>query len=533
MMRPTALCAAFVAFLGAALIAPHAGAQPETTLRISIQADPTTLDPALTDDPTGTALLQDVYTPLLEVTALGQVRPFTAKSWTVSPDGHTYRFLLRDGLKFQNGQAVTAGDVKYSLDRLASPKLNSPNAELLLTPIEGYADEQAGKAAGLRGVRVVSPTELEIKVDRPSEGDLLVRLAHVASSIVSRESVEQGGQEWGTTHANGTGAFRVVQWSLRNQIVLAANPTYFGGAPKIQRVVLQIVPDPNVDVEKYEAGELDIVQVPGSEYTRLKRDPKLSKEIVEYNRASTTFLALNTFAYPPFKDARVRRAIALAVNRPEIIKAVFLGLYQPANEILPPGLPGYHPLPAIAYDPSKARSLLAEAGYPGGKGLPPLLLGPNPRGFGPREAAEVVAAMIQQNLGIDTHVQILDIAKWRSDMRRRTAFAAVTGWTADIADPNDYLFALFASKAPFNYFSGYVNPTYDKMVEAANHERTRDAVLRKMGEVERFLIVDDVGVLPLYHVREVILKKPYVRDLTLTPYGLGFLEHLSTASIVK
>ena len=532
-MRPPAFCTAFVALLAAALIAPHAGAQTEATVRISIQADPTTLDPALTDDPTGTALLQDVYTPLLEVTALGQVKPFAAKSWTVSPDGHTYRFILRDGLKFQNGQSVTATDVKYSLDRLASPKLNSPNAELLLTPIEGYQDEQAGKAAGLRGVKVISPTQLEITVDRPSEGDLLVRLAHVASSIVSRESVEQGGQEWGTTHANGTGAFRIVQWSLRNQIVLAANPTYFGGAPKIQRVVLQIVPDPNVDVEKYEAGELDIVQVPGSEYTRLKRDAKLSKEIVEYNRASTTFLALNTFAYPPFKDIRVRRAVSLAVNRPEIVKAVFVGLYQPANEILPPGLPGYHPLPAIAYDPSKARSLLAEAGYPGGKGLPPLLLGPNPRGFGPRQAAEVVAAMIQQNLGIDTHVQILDIAKWRSDMRKRTAFAAVTGWTADIADPNDYLFALFVSKAPFSYFSGYVNPAYDKMVDAANHERTRDAVLRRMAEVERFLVFDDVGVLPIYHVREVILKKPYVRDLTLTPYGLGFLEHLSTASIVK
>ncbi len=532
-MRHVLSAIILVLVLGAAFSAGPAGAQSEATLRIAIQADPTTLDPALTDDPTGTALLQDIYTPLLEVDAKGQVRPLAAKSWTISPDGKIYRFVLRDGLRFQNGKPVTATDVKYSLDRLASPKLNSPNAELLLTPIEGYEDEQAGRAEGLRGVRVVSPTEVEIRVDRPSEGDLLVRLAHVASSIVSRESVEQGGDNWGTTNANGTGAFRLVQWSLRNQIVLTANPNYFGGIPKIQRVVLQIVPDPNVDVEKYEAGELDIVQVPGTEYTRLKRDPRLSQELVEYNRASTVFMALNQAAYPPFKDARIRRAIAYSINRPQIVRAVFVGLYPAATTILPPGLPGYQSLPSIPYDPSRARALLTEAGYPEGRGLPPLVLGPNPRGYGPRQAAEVLAAMIHQNLGIETQAQVLDIAKWRSEMRRRVAFSAVTGWTADIADPNDYLFALLASKGPFNYFTGYSNPAYDAMVAAANQQRARDAMLRRMGDVERFLILDDVGVLPIYYVREVILKKPYVRDLTLTPYGLGFIERLHTAAIVK
>ena len=170
-----------------------AGAQAGSTLRIAVQADPTTLDPALTDDPTGTALLQDVYSSLVDVSASGQIVPLAAKSWSVSADGRTLRFVLRDGLRFQSGQAVTATDVKYTFDRLASPKLNSPNADLLLTPIVGYADEQAGKAAGLSGVRVVSPTELEIAVD-PSQGDILARLAHVATGIVSRSSVEGAGR---------------------------------------------------------------------------------------------------------------------------------------------------------------------------------------------------------------------------------------------------------------------------------------------------------------------------------------------------
>src|SRR6516225_118471 len=97
-------------------------AQNDPTLRVAIQADPATLDPALTDDPTGTALLQDVYTPLLDVDSRGVVKPLAAKEWSVSPDGRTFRFRLRDGLRFQGGQAVTATDVKYSLDRLASAK---------------------------------------------------------------------------------------------------------------------------------------------------------------------------------------------------------------------------------------------------------------------------------------------------------------------------------------------------------------------------------------------------------------------------
>ena len=508
-------------------------AQNDPTLRVAIQADPTTLDPALTDDPTGTAILQNIYTPLVEVDDRGQVRPLAAKSWTVSPDRHTYRFVLREGVQFHAGQKVTAADVKYSLDRLASPKTNSPNAKLLLAGVEGFDDVQAGKATELKGVRVVSPGEVEIKVDR-SEGDFLVHLAHPATAIVSKDAVEQGGENWGTTHPNGTGAYKLVEWALRRRIVLAANPAYVGGPPHVARVVFEIVPDPTVGVQKYEAGELDIVQVPGPEYGRLKADPKYAPELVEYNRAATVFLALNQTAYPPFRDPRVRRAVAMSVNRPQISRTVFQGLYEAASGILPPNFPGWTgPLPAVAFDPGHAKQLLAEAGFPGGKGLPPLVLGPNPRGFGPKLAAEVVANMLGEHLGIPAQVQLLDIAKWRADLRKKDVFAAVTGWTADLADPNDYLYALFESTGPFNHFSGYQNPTYDQMLAAANREPTREAALKKLRDVERFLVVEDVGVVPIYHVREVILRKPYVKDLQFTPYGLGFLERLRTASIAR
>ena len=128
---------------------------------------------------------------------------------------------------------------------------------------------------------------------------------------------------------------------------------------------------------------------------------------------------------------------------------------------------------------------------------------------------------------------MLDIAKWRADLRKGDVFSAVTGWTADVADPNTYLYALFDSKAPFAYFSGYVNPGYDQQLAAANREGTREAALKKLRDVERFLVVEDVGVVPLYHVREVVLRKPYVRDLQFTPYGLGFLERFRTAAIAR
>src|SRR5262249_5746937 len=281
-------------------------------------------------------------------------------------------------------------------------------------------------------------------------------------------------------------------------------------------------------------GELDVVQVPGPEYARLKADTKYANELVEYNRAATVFLALNQTAHPPCKDIGVRRAVAMSVNRPQMSRTVFQGLYEAASGILPPNFPGWTgPLPAVAFDPARAKQLLADAGFPAGKGLPPLVLGPNPRGFGPKLAAEVVGNQITEDLGIQTQVQVLDIAKWRSDLRKKDVFSAVTGWTADLADPNDYLYALFESKGPFIHFSGYANPSYDQMLAAANSEATRDAALRKLRDVERFLVVEDVGVVPIYHVREVILRKPYVKDLQFTPYGLGFIERLRTAAIAR
>jgi oligopeptide transport system substrate-binding protein len=532
-----AVLATLVAGLAGIVLALTAGSghsQGETMLRVAIQADPTTLDPALTNDPTGTAILQNVYTPLVDVDARGQVHPLAAKSWTVSPDGRTYRFVLRDDLVFHSGRKATAADVKYSLDRLADAKVNAPNASLLLSPIEGYEDAKGGKATELRGVKALSPNEVEIRVDRPAEGDLLVRLAHVSTGIVARESVEKGGANWSTTQANGTGPFRLAEWSLRQRIALAAHPGYFGGAPKIGKVVFEIVPEPAVGVQKYEAGELDIVQVPASDYGRLKADPKLGQELAEFNRAATVFLMLNQKAYAPFKDIRVRQAVAHAINRPQMARTALQGLYEAASGVLPPGFPGNTgALPVIPFDPARAKTLLTEAGFPGGKGLPPLVLGPNPRGFGPRLAAEVVAAMLQENLGMQVQVQVLDIAKWRQDLRKADVFAGVTGWTADIADPNYYLFALFDTKAPFAYFSGYASPAYEEKLATANREPNRAELLKKLRDVEQFLVVTDVGVVPLYHIREVILRKPYVRNLTFTPYGLGFMEHLGTAAIVR
>ena len=528
---------ALVIGLAGALVALSAGPghpQGETVLRVAIQADPTTLDPALTDDPTGTAILYDVYTPLVSVDARGQVHPLAAKSWTVSPDGRTYRFVLRDDLVFHSGRKATATDVKYSFDRLADAKVNAPNASLLLSPIEGYEDAKAGKATELRGVKVLGPNEIEIRVDRPAEGDLLVRLAHVSTGIVARESVEKGGANWSTTQPNGTGPFRLAEWTLRQRIVLTAHAGYFGGAPKVGRVVFEIVPEPAVGVQKYEAGEMDIVQVPASDYGRLKADPKFGQELAEFNRAATVFLMLNQKAYAPFKDLRVRQAVAHAINRPQMSRTALQGLYEAASGVLPPGFPGNTgALPAIPFDPARAKALLTEAGFPGGKGLPPLVLGPNPRGFGPRLAAEVVSGMLQENLGMQVQVQSQDIAKWRADLKKADVFSAVTGWTADVADPNDYLLALFSTKGPFAYFSGYASPTYEDRLVAANKEPNRAELLRKLRDVEQYLVLTDVGVVPLYHIREVIRRKPYVRNLTFTPYGLGFIENLGTAAIVR
>jgi oligopeptide transport system substrate-binding protein len=284
---------------------------------------------------------------------------------------------------------------------------------------------------------------------------------------------------------------------------------------------MPIVPEAATQLAMYQNGELDVVQVPLGDYPRLKRDPRWSKEMREWDRAQTQVLALNPRVYAPFKELKVRQAFAHAIDRPKVISQVFHGLYTPAGGLLPPGFPGYDKeLKGVEYNPARARELIAEAGFPGGRGLPPLTMSVNPVTADYRMMAEPIAAMLKDALGVPIEVQIQEFASFTAAMNKRDVLPMfMTGWSGAMLDPNYFLELWLHSKSALNRVN-YANPAFDALLDQANasSDRARRAALFAQADQ---LVVKDVPLIPIMYTRFVYLLSPRVKGLDLMPLNLG------------
>ena len=501
---------------------PPPAAQSPSVFRAALVGEPPHVDPQRMADFGSYTVAAQVYSTLARVDEHQKIVPYAAESWTISKDGLTYTFKLRDNLVFHNGRKAEAGDVKYSLSRLASPDSRSPSARLLLADVVGFEAVNKGETKELAGVRVVDPHTVEIKLQAPPKGDLLTRLAHISSAIVAREAVEQGGANWAETQPVGTGPWRLKEWVHRSRVVFEAFPQYFEGKPKVDRLEMPIVQEPATQLAMYQNGELDVVLVPIGDYPRLKRDPRWSKELHEWDRAQVQFLAFNPRVYAPFKDLRVRQAFAQAIDKPRVINQVFHGLYTPAAGMLPPGLPGYDKdLKGYEYNPTRAKELLAEAGFPGGKGLPPLTMGVNPVTGDYRMMTEPVAAMLKDNLGVTVEIQLQEFAAFTAAMNRRDVLPSfMTGWSATVLDPNYFLELWLQSKSALNRVN-YANPAFDALLEQANSATDPARRVAAFRQADA-LVAKDLPIVPIMYTRFVYLISPKVKGLEITPLSLGF-----------
>jgi peptide/nickel transport system substrate-binding protein len=523
MRRGTVLgLSALTAAIVLALAAPPPGAQTPVVFRSALVGEPPHIDPQRMADFGSATVTAQVYSTLVRVDDKLQIVPLAAQSWSVSRDGLTWTFKLRDNLVFHNGRKADASDVKYSLTRLASPDSRSPSSRLLLADVVGFEEVNKGQAAELTGVRVVDPLTVEIRLQSPPKGDLLPRLTHVSTAIIAREAVEKGGANWAETNPIGTGPWKLKEWVHRSKVVYDAFPQYFEGKPKPDRLEMPIVPEAATQLAMYQNGELDVVLVPLGDYPRLKKDPRWSKEMREWDRAQTQVLALNPRVYAPFKELKVRQAFAHAIDRTKVINQVFHGLYIPAGGMLPPGFPGYDKdLKGLEYNPARARDLVAEAGFPGGRGLPPLTITVNPVTTDYRMMAEPIAAMLKDTLGVPVEVQIQEFASFTAAMNKRDVLPAfMTGWSGAMLDPNYFLELWLHSKSALNRVN-YANPAFDALLEQANAspDRARRAALFAQADQ---VVVKDVPLIPIMYTRFVYLLSPRVKGLDVMPLNLGF-----------
>jgi peptide/nickel transport system substrate-binding protein len=429
-----------------------ANAAPRTDIRVGMQLEPPHLDPtagaaAAIDEVT----YANIFEGLTRFGPDGEVLPDLAESWEIAPDGLSWVFHLRPGVTFHDGTPLTADDVAFSLDRAMAAE--SQNA-------------QKGLFDGIEAVNVIDDQTLEIALDAP-KSSLLANLAWGDAVIVSPVTADGN-----KTHPVGTGPFKFSNWVQGDRIELVRNPDYWGTPAKLDKVTFKFISDPTAAYAAMMAGDVDTFPVfPAPEnLAQFEADPRFV--VIVGTTEGETILAMNN-GRAPFDDIRVREAVAHAIDRKAIIDGAMFGYGTPIGSFFPPHNPAYEDLTALsAYDPEKAKALLAEAGH--ADDIHVTLTLPPPAYA--RRGGEIVAAQLRA-VGIDADIANVEWAQWLEQVFKNKDYdLTIVAHT----EPNDI--DIYARD---DYYFDYHDPVmkalawgYDEMTATADQQ----AILRAMQE---------------------------------------------------
>jgi oligopeptide transport system substrate-binding protein len=496
-----------------------AAAQPAASvLRISQRNEPTDLDPATAGLPDEFFVIRALSEGLLVPNPNGGAPlPAAAERYDVSPDGLTYTFHLRAGATWSNGEPVTADDFVASFRRVLTPTTGAPKAHLLY----GVRNAQAfveGRTSDFStvGVRAADPATLVVTLEHPNAAFPLFAASGPWIPVNVR-AVAKHGMHW-TEPGNyvGNGPFVLAEWRPQQRIVVRKNPRYHD-AGSIRTDQIQFVRFDNKDSEEraYRAGQIDATMaVPEAKLDVYERERP--EELHRAPLAETRFLALNV-TRPPLNDARVRRALSLAIDRETLVALVLHGGQEAAKRYLSPAL--VEPVvPAglssnqtarrdgelhLLFDPATARKLLGEAGFPGGKGFPALELS----GWDRNPVLEAIQQMWKKELGVDIGLSVREAKVHLAALHAGTYDIAFVTNLLDVRDPTTAL-ADFVSDAP-NNFPHWHSVAFDRLISAAEQSASPEDAIRHDFEAEA-LLLDEASVAPLYFNTQNWLMSPRV-----------------------
>ncbi|MFE0752497.1 ABC transporter substrate-binding protein [Inquilinus sp. NPDC058860] len=478
--------AAFAASLSLALTAPFSNAATAQTLTVGVRAGPLSIDPHFTASGVSAEALKHVFDTLVKSGNNLELEPGLATSWKALDDT-TWEFKLREGVKFHDGSDFTAEDVKFSIERI--PLVTGPN------PATIYVRQ-------VKSVEIVDPHTIRVHTNGPAPTlpNDFIRLfivSHVAAKDYSTKETANEGFNTGKA-AIGTGPYKFVSWTPKEQLVLERFDDYWGGREPWQTVIRKELPNDATRVAQLKAGQVDIIaRTPAADVPSLEGDPAYSVVkadsvylfYVEFDFREPTPQLTGKDGKPlaknPFRDPRVREAFDLAIDRETLAEISMEEMGKPATQMVTPNIFGYDPSIEIpAPDPKRAKALLAEAGYPDGfrvvfnftnDGLP-----------GDRAVGTSISQMLAA-IGIDAQANAQPGAVW-SPARTRGEFSFdMGGWGTLTGESNYTLSSLFHTNDPakklgaFNV-RGYSNPEVDRIVEAAAVEMDvakREALLEE------------------------------------------------------
>ena len=475
--------------------------------------DPLTLDPAQVFDTTSADYVVELFGGLVTLDKDLKVIPDIAKSLPdVSSDGKTYTFHLRDDVVFSgSNRKVTAQDFKYSMERAADPKTDSPTADTYLGDIVGAKDMIRGKANSISGIKVVDDSTLQIQIDAPKPY-FLQKMTYTTAFVVDKQQIESDPKNW-TRHPNGTGPFILKEWNIGQNVTLVPNQRYHLGVPNLKEVDYNLAGGSSLT--EYENNEIDVTGVGINDIERMRdqNDP-LHKEFHEQPALSVGYIAFNT-QKPPFDDVKVRQAFSQAIDKDQLINVILKNEADKATGILPPNMPGFSKdTKGLTYDPTAAKQLLQDSKYAGK--LPPIQLTLSGQGATVDPLTEAIIQMWKTNLGIDVTVQQEETATFFTDAQQGKLQMYTEAWGADYNDPQDFLSVNFLSDSQQNE-SKYSSPQVDALLRQADTTLDNTKRMDLYHQAEQ-MIINDAPWIPLTWDKDEYLVKPYVKGYV--PVGL-------------
>lgn len=502
----------------------EAGVRSQTLL-LGNGAEPQSLDPHLVTAYTDQNILLALFEGLcaLDETSSRAV-PAAAERWEVSADGLVYTFHLRPGLKWSNGEPLVAGDFVFAWRRALAPALGSEYA-YLLHPLRNAAVFNAGTLAdpAAVGAEALDDRTLRLTLERPTPYLPALTANPVWFPLNPRALAATGAatdraNDWTRQHLVGNGPFAFAEWRPNAHVRVTRNPHYWDAASvRLAAIVFLPTESPETEERNFRAGQVHVTNaLPPTKLAVYRAQDPAALRVDPF--LQTIFLRFNT-TKPPFTDARVRRAFALAIDRPAITQSVLRGANPPATHFTPPDLAGYTARARLAPDYDQSRALLAAAGFPGGRGLPVISLQVRNDAQQPG-MAEVLQARWARELGVQVEIRTLEQKTWVQNQQNLDYMVSGAGWIGDFADPVTFL-DLFVSQGGNNW-TGWKDAAYDDLIARA--AASPDAADRfELFQQAETRLLDEAPVTPIFWGTRTYLIHPAVRGWE--PALLGFHQY--------
>ncbi len=475
------------------------------TLSTVILSEPPKIDWLLSSDTNSSWIEEQIMEGLVKFNLQEpglQVVPALATHWESKQAGRVWEFHLRKGVRWTDGVEFTIQHVLDAFERILNPK-NAAIAVDNIFPIKNAKLYNEGKLQDFKkvGVKAVAPWIVQFQLEQPMAFFPML-LTHHTTFPIRLDVIDKHKELWTEPQNIVTlGPYKIIHWHHDSRMVLARNDTYWGKEPAIQYLIFYMIGKPSTSLRMFERGKIDFIRdLPSSEIPRLSQKPEF--EFLPGLRLYYYGFKVNK---EPFDNAKVRQAVAMAIDRNEVVK-VLGGGQVPLPSWVPTGMFGFDTTVGLSFDPQKAKRLIKESGWGNSKKWPPIVLGFNSEEKH-KQVAENIQAQLKRNLGIQIEIKNEEWKTFLNGLRSASAYNLFRlGWVADYGDPHNFM-AIMTSFSENNR-TGWGSEEYDQLIAEGLREGDPDKRLLIYRKAQKILVEQEVPVIPLFtDVNQVLVSR--------------------------